>query len=79
MIKQVEKIEFYSVEDTGWSDGASWFSDSVRYPNFEEAFEVATHRKNHGLSRDMLHRIVHTEIIREATRTITIETYTKVE
>lgn len=77
MIKQIEKIEFYSIEDTGWSDGASWFNDGPRYPNFDEAYKEAIHKRDHT-SSFMLFRINHTEIFKEANRTITIETYTEV-
>lgn len=77
MIKQIQKIEFYTVEDTGWSDGVSWFKDDIRYPNFEEAFTLATQRKDR-MASDMLHRVVHTEIFAEDNRIVTIETYTKV-
>ncbi len=64
-------IEFWSVENTGWSGGVSWFTtggtemNPLRFDNKFDAFKYASECKNELDQETTLWRVVHTTIERE--------------
>lgn len=38
-------IQYYRVDNTGWSGGISWFKDENRFDTFTEAIEFQRERK----------------------------------
>ena len=74
-------FEYYTVQNTGQSGAVAWFSDSIRYSTLDRALNEALHDKKYTYTDnvDMLWRVVHTQVIKTANQTITIETYTEVK
>lgn len=70
-------IEFWSIENTGWSGGISWFRDEQRFDSKQQALDIATLRKEELNQQDTtLWRIVHTTIQRQDNKEITTRTWT---
>jgi hypothetical protein len=81
MLKPPNRIEYYYVENTGWSNGRSWFScgtdtNPYRANSVEEAIEYI--KRNRWDDPLVKWRYVHVMIEREDNRTITTETWTEV-
>lgn len=63
-------IEFYTVENTGWSGGVSWFHvggtnmKPLRFKLKSEALTYTTEKKKELDEDTTLWRIVHTTIVR---------------
>ena len=57
-------IEFWSIENTGWSGAISWFRDEKRFDSKYEALDDALRRKKELNQDTTLWRIVHTTIRR---------------
>lgn len=70
------EIEFWSVENTGWSGGISWFKNELRYESAEEATEVATKQREEFKQGTTLWRVVHNRIVWDNNQKTTTETYT---
>lgn len=51
--------EWYTVENTGWSGGISWFSSSSRYASADAAIAVIELRKSEINDPEMLWRYAH--------------------
>lgn len=69
-------IEFWSVENTGWSGGISWFRDEVRYDSKYEALDSALAQKKDLNQDTTLWRIVHTTIQRQDNREVITRVWT---
>ena len=69
-------IEFWSVENTGWSGGISWFRDEVRYDSKYEALESCLKQKEELNQDTTLWRIVHTTIERKDNREVITREWT---
>lgn len=75
MINQM--IQFYTVENTGWSGGISWFTtggtdtNPLRFKTETEAIEFAKRNKTHLNQDTTFWRIVRTTIIRSDNREVT--------
>lgn len=69
-------IEFWSVENTGWSGGISWFRDEQRFDSKYEALEDAFRRKKELNQDTTLWRIVHTTIERKDNKEIITREWT---
>lgn len=69
-------IEFWTVENTGWSGGVSWFktggtdANPLRFMTYTPALDYATRRKNKLNQPATLWRIVHTTIVREKNKEV---------
>lgn len=74
----MKSIEFWTVENTGWSNGISWFKGERRYETAGDALRAAELRKKEFNQETTLWRVVHTRKTWDNTQTITIETYTEV-
>ena len=67
----MKTIEFWSVENTGWSGGISWFTtggtdvNPLRFDNRFDAFEYANRCKTELNQDTTLWRVVHTKIDRK--------------
>lgn len=75
-------IEFWSIQNTGWSGGVSWFdiggseTNPMRFDNKFDAFSYADKLKT-ALNQDTtLWRVVHTTIEREEFEEITTRKWT---
>jgi hypothetical protein len=73
-------IEFWTVEDTGWSNGVSWFktagtdSNPLRFESYKAALSYALDKKERFDQPATKWRVVHTTIDRtESSEVITRE------
>ena len=63
-------IEFWTVEDTGWSNGKSWFhcggteTNPLRFDSYKAAYDYALDKKAQFGQPDRKWRVVHTTIER---------------
>lgn len=63
-------IEFWTVEDTGWSNGVSWFrsggtdANPLRFDSYKAAFDYAKRKKEEFNQPVTQWRVVHTTIDR---------------
>lgn len=77
-------LEYYTVENTGWSGGISWFTtggsraNPLRFKTKSDAEVYATHMKEALNDPDTKWRIVHTIIKREETKEITTRQWNEV-
>ena len=55
-------VEYWTIENTGWSGGISWFKSRDRFDK-ENVFRIAEKRKSQD--RDILFRVVHVTIFRK--------------
>lgn len=67
-------IKFYRVENTGWSNGVSWFGDDNRMEK-GEAFMRAINSKEEYNDPDMLWRVVEVHIHQYPDGKVTVERY----
>lgn len=69
-------IEYWNVEDTGWSNGVSWFStggtstNPLRFNSNTAAVEYATKRKAEFNQPTTKWRVVHTTVERTENREV---------
>jgi hypothetical protein len=68
-------VEFWSIENTGWSGGVSWFRDEQRFDSKYEALDTAIERKRELDQDTTLWRIVHTTIERSDNKEIITRTW----
>jgi hypothetical protein len=77
-------IEFWSVEDTGWSGGTSWFMtggshmNPLRFLSFDRALEYAIARKKEFNQDTTKWRVVHTVIETSENKRVTTEEWREV-
>jgi len=77
-------IEFYTVENTGWSGGISWFAyggtvtNPHRFNTNEEATVYATRSKELMNDPNTLWRIVHTIIERTENKEVATRIWTMI-
>jgi hypothetical protein len=77
-------IEFYTVENTGWSGGISWFTtggtdmNPRRFNTNEEATVYATRSQELMNDPNTLWRIVHTIIERTENKEVLTRTWTMI-
>ena len=75
-------IEFWTVENTGWSGGVSWFHtggtiyDPMRFSTQESAIAYAAQQKI-GI-HNILWRVVHTTIERSDNKEVTTRTWNNI-
>lgn len=73
---QVCAFEFWTVEDSGFSNGISWFKTDRRFASFEEAHAYALRRQQEVAPGVTQWRVVHTQVTTGPNTRITTETYT---
>lgn len=61
MSMKTEIIEYWLVENSGWSNGVSWFSDSKRYINHKTARDRCVNLKSHCKDPTILYRVTHVQ------------------
>ena len=77
-------LEFWTVQNTGWSGGVSWFAtggtdaNPLRFRLKEEAMTYALDRKERYSDPEMLWRLVHTLVEKTKSKKVTTETYHEV-
>lgn len=77
-------IEFYSVENTGWSGGVSWFTtggtdmNPRRFTTSEEATTYAQRSKEINDDSNTLWRVVYTTIERTENREVLTRTWSMI-
>jgi len=77
-------IEFYTVENTGWSGGISWFAhggtvtNPHRFTSSEEATVYATRSQELSNDPNTLWRIVHTIIERTENKEVLTRTWSMI-
>jgi hypothetical protein len=70
-------IQFWTVENTGWSNGQSWFrtggtdANPLRFNTHKEALEYANNLKEDWNDPNTLFRIVHTTFERSHNTEVT--------
>lgn len=75
-------IEFWTVEDTGWSNGVSWFHSGgtemnpLRFKSYEDAYDYAIDKKKEFNEPTTKWRVVHTTIERSETKQVTTNIWT---
>ena len=75
-------IEFWTVEDTGWSNGVSWFktggtdTNPLRFDSYKAAYDYAKRKKVEFNQQATKWRVVHTTIDRAETREVTTREWT---
>jgi hypothetical protein len=80
----MRNLEYYAVENTGWSDGVSWFktggsdANPLRFTTFDEAHEFAVRNKKKYDDPNMLWRIVWVTVVRTETSRVTVENFIRV-
>lgn len=73
--------EYYTVENTGWSAGVSWFktggseANPLRFDTFDAALEFAARQKKTLDDRATLWRVVWVTVVRTETSRVTVENY----
>lgn len=76
--------EWWSVENTGWSGGISWFSTGGtstwprRFQTEEDAMKYALEKKQELNDANTLWRYVHTRLERTDNKIVTTEIWTEV-
>lgn len=77
-------VEWWDVENTGWSGGTSWFStggtpaNPLRFDSEEDAKEFALKRKQDLNDPNTKWRYTHTTLEREGNKSVTTEIWTEV-
>jgi hypothetical protein len=80
----MRNLEYYAVENTGWSGGVSWFktggteANPLRYNTFDEALDFVTRMKKEYDSPSTLWRIVWVTVVRTETSRVTVENYIRI-
>lgn len=75
----MKTLDYYTVENTGWSGGISWFStggtemNPLRFKTEAEATDYALEKQAELNDPNTLWRVVHTTVEREENRRVTIE------
>ena len=75
-------IEFWTVEDTGWSNGISWFRSGgtdvnpLRFKSYDAAYDYAKRKKEEFNQPATKWRVVHTTIERSETKQVTTNIWT---
>ena len=79
-----KNIQFYSVENTGWSGGISWFTtggmdmNPLRFNTYNQAEVYANKSKELTNDPNTLWRIVHTTIERTENKEVATRTWTMI-
>ena len=73
-----QQLEFWTVENTGWSGGISWFKGDTRFSTFDSAMEYAKEKKRFS-HENTCWRVVHHKILRDSDERVSIEKFIKVE
>jgi hypothetical protein len=78
------KLHYWTVENTGWSGGVSWFktggtdANPLRFDSFADAATYAL-QKQHALNDpNTLWRVVETTVERSANKSVTTKEWTEV-
>jgi hypothetical protein len=82
IMNPTKTLEYWTVENTGWSGGISWFktggseANPLRFKTFDTAHEFAVRNKNKFDDPDQLWRVVYTKIERsDPNKRVTTEEY----
>lgn len=77
-------VEWWKVQNTGWSNGQSWFDcgtsryDPYRASSEQEAIDYITQQKKYWNDDGIKWRYVHVTLEREDNKSITTEIWTEV-
>lgn len=71
-------IQYWRIDNTGWSNGISWFKGDRRYETAGDALRAAEQRKKEFNDDRTLWRVVQVRVMWDNTQTVTIEIYTEV-
>lgn len=71
------KVEYWTVENTGWSGGVSWFESSRRLSK-DAVFVCAEGQKAAFNDPSVLFRVVHTRVYRKGDKEVTIRQFHKI-
>lgn len=80
----MRNLEYYAVENTGWSGGVSWFktggseTNPLRFNTFDEALDFAVGQKKKFDDPDMLWRVVWVTVVRTENSRVTVENFIRV-
>ena len=80
----MRNLEYYAVENTGWSGGVSWFKtggtdmNPLRFKTFDEALDFAVRKKKELDDDTTLWRIVWVTVVRTETSRVTVENFIRV-
>jgi hypothetical protein len=67
-------IDYYTVENTGWSGGVSWFKNDYRFDTFQEALAYAHEQQTELNDSNTFWRVVRVTVKKEENKeTITRE------
>ena len=83
-MKPPEFVEWWRVENTGWSNGTSWFSSGgtdahpYRAKSQEEAIEYINDRRKSWDDPAVRWRIVHVTLEQKENKSITTEVWTEI-
>lgn len=83
-IPRPDFVEWWNVENTGWSGGTSWFStggtdaNPRRFSTEEDAKKYALEKKQEFNDANTLWRYVHTTVEHLGNKTVTTEIWTEV-
>lgn len=75
-MKPPKFMEWWTVENTGWSGGISWFDSEVRFQNENQAIEYI--QKTRWDDPAVKWRYVHVTLERENNKAVTTEVWTEV-
>lgn len=70
--------EFWTTENTGWSNGLIWFPSNARFESFAAAMESAKNRKKAMNDPKILWRVVHQRVWSDDQEEITTRKFTQV-
>jgi hypothetical protein len=80
----MRNLEYYAVENTGWSNGVSWFTtggtdtNPLRFKTFDEALDYTVRCKKELNDPATLWRIVWVTVVRTEESKVTVENYIRV-
>lgn len=70
-------IDYYTVENTGWSGGVSWFKNDYRFDTFQEALAYAHEQQTELNDPGTFWRVVRVTTVKEGNRETTTREFTK--
>jgi hypothetical protein len=80
----MKTLIYWTVENTGWSGGVSWFktggteANPLRFNSPDAAFEYALNKKGQLNDPDTLWRVVHTKVVTEENSQVTTKVWVNV-
>ena len=70
-------IDYYTVENTGWSGGISWFKMDQGFNTFQEALEYAHKKQTELNDPNTFWRVVRITTVKEENKETTTREFTK--